>query len=248
MIKVPDWQEITKINGADHYFNLLQKTDEWHSLRAGIITGSTMKLILSPKLAVANNEKSRAHYFELAAERLFSVPTDHFQSYDMRRGEIEEDLAKNIYEREYAPIKDCGFIIKDIDGVKVGFSPDGLVGDEGMLECKSKLSKLQIRNIYEHMVNHDETPIPKEDMLQVQSGLLVSGRKWCDYLSYSNGVNLAIIRCYKIEEYQDAIVEAAKEAEKKVSDIVEKTKDLIDNPKSRIFPVEWIDHHEDIIA
>ena len=93
----------------------------------------------------------------------------------------------------------------------IGYSPDGLVGDDGLVEVKSRASKYQIETV-------TANEMPKEFMLQVQTGLFVSGREWCDFISYSNGMPMFVSRIEPIPESPEALQEAATQFEQKVVD------------------------------
>lgn len=238
-----------ELGNVRYYHNLVQGCDEWLDLRKGMLTASTMKLALSEKtLKIANNDKIRQQIYQIAAERIGCPPADNFTSYAMERGNLEEVEARIEYINQFAQVEECGFIINNKLGFPVGCSPDGLVGKFGMIENKSRLPKYQVQTIIEHCGEHDNTPIPSEFMLQVQTGLFVSEREWCDFTSYSNGLNMVAIRCYPIEKYQEAIKAAAIQTEQAVCAIVSKYMSLVDDPKSRITPVKFTDHHEEIIA
>lgn len=241
---------IIKVGPTEYYPELMQNTDEWLKLRCGMITASNMSKILTPTLKVANNDKTRKFFYEVAAERIAGKPAPHFMSYDMERGHLEESEASKVYNDKIAPAVECGFAINRELGFPVGFSPDRLVGDDGFLECKSRLAKFQVETIFDHIVMAEEakTPIPVDFMMQVQTGFFVTKREWCDFISYSNGLNMVVIRCEPIAEYQAAIESALIDAEKTISRIVRKYKIAVIDPKSRVFPVEWIDHHEEISA
>lgn len=241
-------EDVTRVGPTDYYHSLVQGTDEWLALRHGMITASNMNKILTPTLKTANNEKSRAFHYELAADRITGRPEPHYMSYDMERGHLEEAEARKLYSKEIAPVQECGFVISHELSFPFGMSPDGLVGDDGMIECKSRLAKYQVQTIFDHIVQDAETPIPVEFMLQVQSGLFVTKRKWCDFLSYSNGLNMTVIRCFPDPEYQDAIMNAVVTAQLKISLIVDEYKAAVSENTARIFPVEWIDHADEINA
>jgi len=205
--------------------DLLQDTDEWRSKKRGLISGSVMKLLITEKTKkIADNDKVRGIIFELAAQRLQPQLGEDFQSWDMLRGKKEEILAKDLYSKNYAQVKDCGLIINDDLGFKICCSPDGLVGADGGIEGKSRMSKFQVQTIIEGVV-------PDEFMCQVQGNLLVSGRKWWDFLSYSNGMHMFVKRVEPLAVWQDPLKEAIIAAEKKIQEIVtqyqEKTKDLV---------------------
>lgn len=207
-----------------YHWDLIQGTDEWLKARLGIITASTMRLILTPTLKIANNEKTRAHVYEIVAQRATQHVEENYQSYDMERGHIEEVYAKDLYSKNYEQIKDCGFITNVINGVTIGFSPDGMVGDDGFVEVKSRRQKKQTQTIIEYEV-------PKENILQIQTGLLVSGRKWCDYISYSNGMPMFVKRVYPDNTVIAAIKDAVCSFEEKVKEgldvYVERSKSMV---------------------
>lgn len=195
--------------------NVEQGSDEWHALRCGILTASEMKYIITEKtLKAANNDKTRAHVYEIAAQRITRYTEPQYISDDMLRGMQDEVYASALYSEKYAPVIDAGFITSDVLGFTMGYSPDGLVGDDGLIEIKSRCQKYQFQTI-------SENDVPSEYMLQLQAGLLISGRKWIDFISYCAGMPMFVKRVEPIEEYQEAIKEAAKEFEDKVKQQIE---------------------------
>ncbi|HET6610136.1 MAG TPA: YqaJ viral recombinase family protein [Rhodopila sp.] len=209
---------------------LEQGSDEWLSARSGLLTASEMKLILTPTLKPAKNEKEKTHLFELLAQRLNNHVEPQYITSDMLRGHEEEMLARELYADKYAPVKEVGFITNDRWGFTIGYSPDGLVYDNGLIECKSRRQKYQVQTIIQNAV-------PEEYWLQVQTGLLVSEREWLDYVSYSNGMPMFTLRAYPHRETQDAIVEAAEAFEERLA----KAKhDYLNNlnPPARAVPTE----------
>lgn len=87
------------------------------------------------------------------------------------------------------------------EGNKLGYSPDGLVGEEGLIEIKSRRQKKQLATILA-----DEVPL--ENMSQIQAGLMVSGRAWLDYLSFCAGMPLYRKRVYPDPRWQVALIDA----------------------------------------
>ncbi len=161
-----------------------------------------MHCIVTPTLKPAKNQASRALAYELLAQRITGYIEPSFINDDMLRGLDDEVEARRLYSHRYAPVHGCGLIIRDFGGFKIGYSPDGLVSDIGLIECKSRLGKLQIGTIITGCV-------PAEHMMQIQTGLLVSGREWCDYVSYSGGLPMARYRVEPDEDAVEAILEAA---------------------------------------
>lgn len=194
-----------------YHTDIVQGTDEWAELRRGILTASEMKLILSPTLKPSNNEKTRAHLYELLAQRISGFVEPHFVGFEMERGHEEEILARSFYSQKYAPVDECGFVTNDRWGFRIGYSPDGLVGDNGLIECKSRRQKYQVETIIA-----DEPP--EEFILQLQTGLLVTEREWIDYISYSGGLPMLVKRVYPDDRIQTAIVEAAAAFEKQIAE------------------------------
>ncbi len=198
------------------YFpDLDQGSDEWLAARCGVLTASEMKHILTPTLKVADNDKTRAHVWELAAQRINQFVEARYIGGDMIRGTEDEVYARMAYDRHIAPTQTMGFIVNRKWGFAIGYSPDWLVGDDGLGEAKSRIQKLQVQTICE---NVSPASIPAEFVLQVQTGLLVTGRKWMDLCSYSNGMPMAVIRAFPDPVIHDAIIEAATLFEDKVRD------------------------------
>lgn len=190
--------------------NVEQGSDEWLALRRGMITASEMNLLLTPTLKVANNDKSRQHVYELAAQRISGYTEPHYIGGDMLRGADEEILARELYSEKIATVTTTGFVTNDKWGFTLGYSPDGLVGANGLIEAKSRRQKYQVQTIIE---NQGAGTIPDEYVLQVQTGLLVTERAWLDFISYCGGLPMAVIRVFPDFAVQTAIVEAARKAE-----------------------------------
>jgi predicted phage-related endonuclease len=97
-------------------------------------------------------------------------------------------------------------MIRVEDDWKLGFSPDGLVGDDGLIEIKTRRQKTQLTTILA-----DE--VPRENMAQIQAGLLVTGREWLDYISFCGGMPLYPKRVYPDPRWQAAIIAACRQFE-----------------------------------
>jgi len=198
--------------------DLVQGSDEWHAARCGLLTASEFSLMLTPKtLKSADNPKSRAHCWEIAAQRITGYVEPSYVSDAMLRGHEDEILARAAYAKHFANVREVGFVTNSKWGFTLGCSPDGLVGDDGMIECKSRGQKFQVQTIVEH---HGSGAIPEDYILQVQGAMLVTGRKWCDLISYSGGLPMATMRVEIDSAVQDAILEAASRFELRINEIV----------------------------
>lgn len=231
----------TPIKGAGpkYHDDLVQGSDEWLQARCGLLTASEMRLIVTPTLKVASNEKERAHLYELLAQRINKRVEPHYIGDDMLRGHAEEAEARYLYEQHYAPVRVCGFVTNDRWGFTLGCSPDGLVDEdddgEGLIEAKSRRQKFQIETIVEHVA---AGTIPDEYQIQVQTALLVTERQWCDFISYSNGMPMATVRVFPDPDYQAAILKAAAAFEAK---LVEKAQAYADalTSDARLIPTDF---------
>ena len=181
--------------------DLIQGSEEWHDQRRGIVTASVVGKLLTTTARVAANDYSRALTAQLVAERITGYTDPVYVSDDMLRGTEDEPRAIEVYSEHYAPVTTTGFMIEDRWGFRIGYSPDGLVGDDGLIECKSRRPKKQLTTILT-----DE--VPAENMGQLQCGLLVSGREWIDYVSYCGGMPLYVKRVTPDQRWFDAILTA----------------------------------------
>ena len=187
--------------------DILQGTEAWHQLRLGLVTASTVGALITPaKIAPANNETARGLVAALAAERITGWADEIPMSSDMWRGVMDEPIARAHYAEHHAPVFETGFMVLDRDGMRLGYSPDGLVGDNGLIEIKSRKAKTHLQTILTDTV-------PAANMAQLQAGLLVSGRAWIDYVSWCGGMPMHVIRVTPDPRWFDAITTAVESAE-----------------------------------
>jgi len=184
--------------------DLEQGTPEWLAVRRGIVTASVVgQLITAKTLKPAANDYSRALTNLLVAERITGWTDPVYVSDDMFRGTVDEPVARDIYAKHYkVDVVEVGFMVRDEEGYRLGYSPDGLVGDDGLIEIKSRRPKKHLATILA-----DE--VPAENMAQLQTGLLVTGRDWIDYVSYCGGMRLWVKRVHPDPKWFDAIEAAA---------------------------------------
>ncbi|AYN55840.1 exonuclease [Arthrobacter phage Auxilium] len=159
---------------------------------------------LPPVYGVASTDTARAIISTLVAERITGFVEQIYPSRDMERGTLSEPYARDIYAENYAPesVSQVGFMVREFDGYRIGYSPDGLVGDDGLIEIKSPRQK-------KHLATILAGEVPAEHMAQCQTGLLVSGRKWIDFISYNGGMPLWHKRVAPDEEWFTAIKQVA---------------------------------------
>lgn len=155
---------------------LIQGTDEWRQARVGLVTASRVSDIIAK--GKSGPSASRMNYLaELACERLTGKPAESFHSKDMDRGNEIEPQARAAYA-----------FMRDVDVTQVGLimhptiseaaaSPDGLVGDDGLVEFKSPKMATHINTILTEK-------IPGEYLTQCQWQMSCSGRQWDDCVSF----------------------------------------------------------------
>lgn len=221
-----------------YYKDLLQGSELWISQRCGLLTASEMKHIITPaKLQYAQNDKERSHLYELLAQRITKYVEPHYISDEMLRGQGDESYARETYHEKYAQVETCGFITNDEWDFTLGYSPDGLVGDDGVIECKSRRQRFQIETILNGVM-------PQEYLIQVQTGLLVSGRSWCDFISYCGGMHMVTIRVEADKVVQDAIVAAATVFHEKMDALLKQYADRLADTNARLVPTERVIEQE----
>ena len=198
-----------------YYPDMIQGSDEWFAARCGMLASSGMKLIITPKtLKPSKNDKASSYLYELLAQRITRYVEPQYVSEDMLRGTEDEIVARQLYQENFAPVQTVGFVTNDKWGFTIGYSPDGLVGDDGLIECKSRRQKFQAETII-------SGEVPEEHVIQIQTGLMVTGRKWCDYISYCRGMPMAVIQVYPDEKVMQAIVDAASILEERLAELMQ---------------------------
>lgn len=190
----------------------------FHSARSA--KASTLPPVIQP----ASNDTSRGVVATLTAERITGLTEPSFMNDDMMRGVMHEPIARDRYaEHNKVAVAEVGFMVRDDWGFSIGYSPDGLIGDDGLLEIKCPRAKTHIRTIVA-----DE--VPAHYMAQLQAGLLVSGREWIDFVSFCGGLPLWPKRVLPDPRWQEAIVAAVagfeKASEQLASDYLTRAADL----------------------
>ncbi len=225
------------IGNVTYHNDLEQGSEQWLQARCGLITASEMKLLITPTLKVADSEKTRVHLYELASQRISKYVEPHYVGDDMLRGMADEVDARMCYAANCAPVKDVGFITNSKWGFTLGYSPDGLVGVDGLLECKGRRQKFQVQTIVENVWKDLCASIPADYVMQCQTGMAVSERKWLDFISYSGGLPMVVIRVWPDPVITEALLTAADEAETKMRAIIADYHGALQS-QARLFPTQ----------
>lgn len=158
---------------------MIQGSPEWLAIKAGKISGSRFAAVMALHKRTGKPNKPR---LDLIADLRREIETGVLTSIEpneaMAHGKRCEPLACALYawinevdvrHEAWIPHPEIGYI---------GFSPDGLIGDDGMMEIKCPF--LEGR----HLRTVESGKCPDDYMPQVQGGLWVTGRKWCDFVSF----------------------------------------------------------------
>lgn len=176
---------------AIEILNCTQGSVEWFAARCGRPTASEFKSVL----AKGEGKVRRKYMMQLLAERMTGKVAEGFSNKHTDRGHEQEPEARNAY----AVVTDANPIpVGFIRNGNIGCSPDALIGDDGLLEIKSKLPAIQCEVLL-------ADKCPTEHYAQVQGQLLVTEREWCDFVSYSPGLPLFIKRVKRDELYIAAL-------------------------------------------
>ena len=173
------------MDALEIFRDLEQGSDEWIKARLGIVTCSEFKSVL----AKGEGKVRRKYLLTVLAEKLSGQPLERYTNAFMERGHTQEDEARDLYSLlTDNEVERIGFMKRG----PVGYSPDGLIGNDGLLEVKTKMGHLHLECLLSNKV-------PPENMQQCQGGLWVSSRQWIDFVSYSPGLELFVKRVERDE-------------------------------------------------
>lgn len=193
--------------------DLIQGTPEWFSIRKGKVTASHAQ-------AIGNNGKGLETYIlEIMAEYLSSGEKEHYSNEHTERGNELEPTARSMYELENdCEVEQIGFC--ELNEF-VGCSPDGLVGEDGMIEIKCPDDKT-----YFNILMNEKIDSGYE--WQCQMNMLILKRKWCDLIFYNPNFekSMKVFRLVPDKMKQQALMKGFVIAEKRIKDLKKKYKSL----------------------
>lgn len=178
-----------------------QGTPEWHKDRLGKVTASRIADVMMAK-TTAGYQNYRA---QLLCERLTGEPTETFTSAAMQHGTETEPRARAFYSMEAGlEVTEAGFV--DHATIKMcGASPDGFVGERGLVEFKCPQPA-------QHILTLTGSAIDRKYKLQMQWQMECTGREWCDFVSFCpmlpDELQIFVHRLHASDETQDEIRDA----------------------------------------
>lgn len=177
-----------------------QRSAEWLYQRVGYCTASKFRDVQNMTSSGGKSKVLRRNYMiQLAVERLTNEPTNHYTNAAMEWGTAQEAQARMAYEaRTGAIVDEVGFLHHPALEW-CGGSPDGLVGTDGLVEFKCPYESAV------HVTTLLEGAMPAEHMPQVQGLLWITGRQWCDFVSYDprmpKGLDMFVQRIERDDAY-----------------------------------------------
>jgi len=198
-----------------------QGTDAWKALRLGKVTASRVADVLSK--GKSGESASRKNYrTELVVQRLTGQPGESFTNAAMEWGTATEPMARVAYEVEKQQfVEQVAFV--DHPSIEwFGCSPDGLVNDDGLIEIKCPNSTTHIEYLT------DQKP-PARYIPQMQCQMAVTGRQWCDFVSFDprlpDDLQLFVVRLERDQEYIEAMEAEVKKFLSEVDEMFTKLKE-----------------------
>jgi putative phage-type endonuclease len=197
------------------YHNIEQGSEAWHSVRCGRVTGTRFKALV----AGGGTQTYKDLITDIACEIITRKAEETYSNAAMEHGIETEPIARQEYiDICGVNVREVGFITPDEDtkyAEWVGISPDGLTEDEGMIEIKCPYQSTHFGYI-------EDKKLPTTYRYQVQGQLFVTGLKYCDFMSFVEGMKPFIIRVY-------ADTELFKEFEKRLDVLIEQVKQKLNN-------------------
>lgn len=189
------------------WIDVQQNSPEWEELRLGRVTASNNAKFMA-NYGKAFGDPAKRYALQIALEILTGRKAEHsFKNDDMERGHEQEPIARMLYEEQnFVDITNGGFF----DCGDHGDSPDGLVGDDGVIEIKSVLAP-----------THEATllrgaPDPAYRW-QLIGHLDCTGRDWVDFVSYCSDYpewkQLAVYRINRTDVGDELAMLAERRAE-----------------------------------
>lgn len=199
-----------------YHFDIEQRTDEWREIRSGRITGTDAAVLtVKGESSSGLGKGAETALFLKGAMLITDFQKREFEKYETIVGNEREPDAIAMYEEMIFPesVTPCGFVSL---GDYFGFSPDGLVGDNGLIEVKCPQAPEYLHYIITRLI------IPKY-ICQMQWGMWVSGRKWCDHVVYNpefGGYPIDVTRIERDEKMMQIFDKQAKAFESEMNKLL----------------------------
>jgi len=200
-----------------------QRSEEWFAARLGIPTSSCFEKIITTN---GKPSKSAEAYMEtLAADRIRGYSEDTYESYDMKRGRLNEPLAAGKYGIIQEAVEERDVVLTEVglcyrnEAKRYSCSPDRLVDEDGGLEIKDAKGQIQVNRLRYgwSKANHFQ---------QIQGCIFITGRKWWDRVSHSTGLPIILDRYYRDDPFCAALKVALDDFCEELDALTEKLRGL----------------------
>lgn len=208
-----------------NFYDVEQNTDEWLALRAGKLTSSKLACVMA-SFGKPFGEPAKKYAVTIAIEQITGEPVkSSYSNAHMERGHEQEPFARALYEDEmFCTVKNGGFFGSDF----IGCSPDGMVGDDGLIEVKSVIDSVH----YENITRGGFDPAYR---WQLFGNVKFTGRKWIDFVSYCDdfpeGKKLYTYRLFAKDIAEEFI---------KIDQRIAEFKELVKVTKEQIHKTQYI--------
>jgi putative phage-type endonuclease len=197
-----------------------QRSEEWFQARLGKVTASRVADVLA-KIKSGESASRRNYKIQLVSERLTGEKQETYINQAMQDGIDREFYARERYVQQFGEVEEVGFVKHPT--LEAGASPDGMVGDDGIIEIKCPMGSTHT----ETLMTQD---VPSKYVPQIQFQLLVTGRKWCDFVSYNpmfpEHLQVFVKRVEADPVYQKELESEVKQFLKEVDDVINKLKEI----------------------
>ena len=155
-----------------------QRSDAWFEARIGKVTASRVADVLA-KTKTGYSATRDNYMAQLVCERLTGEKGESFNNAAMQHGTDTEPLGRAAYEALHDVLVDEVGFVPHPSIIMAGASPDGLVGDDGLLEIKCPNTATHIETLLSQTV-------PGKYNTQMQFQMACTNRSWCDFVSFDN--------------------------------------------------------------
>ena len=196
-----------------------QGTPEWLQSRCGLVTASRIADVMA-KVKTGEAASRKDYRAQLVAERISGQPQSSFSNAAMQWGNDQEPFARAAYEIETGQMVDQVGLIRHPDIVFSGASPDGLIGNDGLIEIKCP-------NTSTHIEYALSGKPPGKYQLQMLWQMECTEREWCDFASFDPrmppDMQLFIVRFYRdqarIDEIKEEVIKFLEGVEESISNL-----------------------------
>jgi hypothetical protein len=194
-----------------------QRSPEWYAARTGVFTASEFDKIITPTGKKSTQVEGLTN--RILAEIMLGRSHKQFNgNFATQRGEELEPQAVECYELAWdCLVAPAGFCLSDCG--HYGCSPDGFVGDDGLIEIKCVFDESHVANMLSDAPYRAYYP-------QLQGQLLVTGRQWVDWVSYHPDLPPVIMRVERDMPYIGALMDYIAEAVKLLESKKTKLKEM----------------------